>query len=89
MYLLIVKIIQNFLNSSFDNINNLNETIDLHKIFETSIKYILLLKPYLNNMDNKSIKKMKFEFLKNNLIKKGLNVDKLLYGCLDSISDIY
>ena len=80
---------QKVLNSSIENINNLNESIDLHKIFETSIKYILLLKPYLNNIDKKYIKKMEFEFLKNDLVKKGLNIYKLLDGCLDCINDIF
>ena len=76
------------LNKSIDNINCCKETIELHKIFENSIKCILLLKPYLNKMGSKSIKKMEFTFLKNDLLKKGLNIDILLNGCLDCIKDI-
>ena len=76
------------LNKSIDNINCCKETIELHKIFENSIKCILLLKPYLNKMGSKSIKKMEFTFLKNDLLKKGFNIDILLNGCLDCIKDI-
>ena len=32
---------------------------------------------------------MEFEFLKNDLVKKGLNIYKLLDGCLDCINDIF
>ena len=39
-------------------------------------------------MGSKSIKKMEFTFLKNDLLKKGLNIDILLNGCLDCIKDI-
>ena len=76
------------LNKSIDNINCCKETIELHKIFENSIKAILLLKPFLYKMGNKSIKKMEFVYLKNDLKKKGYSVDKLLDGCLDCIKDI-
>ena len=76
------------LNKSIDNINSYKETIVLHKVFENTIKSILLLKPFLNKMYNKSIKKMEFVFFKNDLMKKGYDVDKLLYGCLDCMKDI-
>jgi len=31
---------------------------------------------------------MEFVFMKNDLMKKGYKVDKLLYGCLDCIKEI-
>ena len=72
-------------NSVDNNINNLNDNIVLHKVFETSFKCILLFKPFFNKIDNKSIKKMEFVFMKNDLKKKGFDVDKLLDGCLDNM----
>ena len=72
-------------NSVDNNINNLNDNIALHKVFETSFKCILLFKPFFNKIHNKSIKKMEFVFMKNDLKKKGFDVDKLLYGCLDNM----
>ena len=76
------------INTSVENLNSSNEAIVLHKIFENSIKAILLLKPFLYKMGNKSIKKMEFVYLKNDLKKKGYSVNKLLDGCLDCIKDI-
>ena len=76
------------LKNSDDSIDTLNDNISLHEIFGNSIKYILTLKPFLNKMDNKSVKKMEFVYMKNDLKKKGLNVDKLLDGCLDCMKDI-
>ena len=75
-------------NENVDNINSPKEAFELYKIFGNSIKNILLLKPFLNKFGNNSIKKMEFLFLKDDLMKKGYNVDKLLYGCLDCIKDI-
>ena len=75
-------------NENVDNINSPKEAIELHKIFGNSIKRILLLKPFINKIGNKSIKKMEFVFVKNDLMKKGYDVDKLLYGCLDCIKDL-
>ena len=77
-----------FLKNSDDSIDTPNDNISLHEIFGNSIKYILTLKPFLNKMDNKSVKKMEFVYMKNDLKKKGLNVDKLLYGCLDCMKDV-
>ena len=77
-----------FLKNSDDSIDTPNDNISLHEIFGNSIKYILTLKPFLNKMDNKSVKKMEFVYMKNDLKKKGLNVDKLLDGCLDCMKDI-
>jgi len=76
------------INESIDNINSPKEAIELYKIFGNSIKSILLLKPFLNKFGNNSIKKMEFVFMKNDLMKKGYNVDKLLDGCLNCIKDI-
>ena len=76
------------LNESINNINSSKEANELCKIFENSIKCILLLKPFLSKMDSILIKKMEFEFLKNDLMKKGYNINKLLSGCLDCMNDL-
>ena len=76
------------IDDSIDNINSPKETIALHKIFSNSIKYILLLKPFLNRIDKKFIKKMEFIYIKSDLMKKGLNINKVLYGCLDCMKDV-
>ena len=64
------------------------DSLDLHKIFSNSIKHILLVKPYLYNINKKVLKKMEFEFLKEDLNKQGININYLLNGCLDSVKNI-
>ena len=64
------------------------DSFELYKIFDNSIKHILLAKPYFNNINNNSLKKMEFEYLKKDLSKKGINSNNFLNGCLDCISDI-
>jgi len=76
------------INEYVDNINSPKEAVELFKIFGNPIKNILLLKPFLNKFGNNSVKKMEFVFMKNDLMKKGYKVDKLLYGCLDCIKEI-
>ena len=63
-------------------------SFDLHKIFSNSITHILLVKPYLYNINKKALKKMEFEFLKEDLTKQGININYLLNGCLDSVKNI-
>jgi len=68
---------------------NLDDHFEMHKIFKAPIKHILSVKPLLTkNKDNKILKKIEFNYLKNYLNKKGINIYSLLDGCLDCISDI-
>ena len=70
------------------NIFESKDSVDLHKILSNSIKHILLLKPYLYNFNKQALKKMEYEFLKQDLNKQGININYLLNGCLDSVKDI-
>ena len=62
--------------------------LDLHKIFSNSIKHILIVKPFLNNINKKILKKMEYEYFKKALNKQGINIDYLLKGCLDSVKEV-
>ena len=62
--------------------------LDLHKIFSNSIKHILIVKPFLNNINKKILKKMEYEYFKKDLNKQGINIDYLLKGCLDSVKEV-
>ena len=81
------EINRKLLNESVD-INTSKEVNELYKIFESTIKSILYLKPFISKLGSKSVKKMEFLYMKNYLMKKGYNVDKLFYGCLDCMKDI-
>ena len=70
------------------NIVESKDSLDLHKIFSNSIKHILLVKPYLYKINKKALKKMEFEFLKEDLNKQGININYLLNGCLDNVKNI-
>ena len=81
------EINRKLLNESVD-INTSKEVNELYKIFESTIKSILYLKPFISKLGSKPVKKMEFLYMKNYLMKKGYNVDKLFYGCLDCMKDI-
>ena len=81
-----------------NNINNLrsnencNKNINLdypfviHKLLENSIKHILLAKPFFSKINNsKILTKTEFNYLKNELAKKGINIYSLFKGCLDCV----
>lgn len=61
---------------------------DLHKIFSNSVNHILIVKPFLNNINKQLLKKMEFEYFKEDLNKQGININYLLNGCLDGIKEI-
>ena len=68
---------------------NLDDPFEMYKIFKNPIKRILSAKSlFTKNFDKKILNKMEFNYLKNELNKNGINIYNLLYGCLDSISDI-
>ena len=68
---------------------NLDNTIEMHKIFQKPIKQILELKSLFGkNNNNKLFQKMEFDYLQNELNKKGINIYNFFDGCLDSNKDI-
>ena len=68
---------------------NLDDTIEMYKIFQKPIKKILALKSiFSKNNDNKLFKKLEFNYLKNELNKEGINIYNFFDGCLDCINDI-
>ena len=70
------------------DVNKPKDPLDLHKIFSNSIKHILIVKPYLNNINIQILKKMEFEYFKEDLNKQGININYLLNGCLDSVKEV-
>ena len=68
---------------------NLDDIIEMHKLFQKPIKQILALKSlFSKNNNNKLFKKMEFNYLKNELSKKGINIYNFFDGCLDCTKDI-
>ena len=69
---------------------NLDDIIEMHKLFQKPIKQILALKSFFskNNNNNKLFKKLEFNYLENELNKKGINIYNFFDGCLDCINDI-
>ena len=68
---------------------NPNEPFEMHKIFKNSINHILYAKPFFIKINNeKLLKEIEFNYIKNELNKKGINIYNLLEGCLDSIKNL-
>ena len=64
------------------------DTVEMHKLFQNSIKKILSLKPFFSKINNnKELNKMEFNYFKNELNKKGVNIYNLFDGCLDCVKD--
>ena len=67
---------------------NLDDTFKMHKILQKPIKKILQLKTLFSKINNnKSLKKLEFNYLKSELNKKDINIYILFDGCLDCIKD--
>lgn len=67
------------------NINH-NEPSEMHKIFKNSINHILKARIFFTIINNeKLLKEIEFNYIKNELNKKGINIYYLLNGCLDCI----
>ena len=76
-------------NEKCNKNKNLDDPFEMYKIFKNPIKRILSAKSlFTKNFDKKILNWIEFNYLKNELNKKGLNIYNLLYGCLDSISNI-
>ena len=75
--------------SEVKNVNTKNylDPFELYDIFKNSINHILFSKHFFDNMRNIPFKKLEFNYLKNDLSKKGVNTDIILEGCLDCIKD--
>ena len=83
---------QNSLNNYFLNFNDVYkypEPSELCNIFSCSIKHILLSKPFFENIKRLPLKRMEFNYLKNDLSKKNISINSLLYGCLDCLKGYY
>ena len=81
---------ENFMN--FNPMINLNiekfkDPEDLYKIFKDSIKHILLAKPFYVKLRNIPLNKLEYDYLKDDLFKKGIDINLVLKGCLDCIKD--
>ena len=74
---------------NFNDINKNQEPYELCNIFKSSIKHILLSKPFFENIKNLPLKRMEFNYLKNDLSEKDININSLLNGCLDCLIDYY
>ena len=80
--------LENF--KDFDNMNNINkyqDPFELYNIFKDSINHILLSKPFFDIIKNAPLKKLEYNYFKNDLSKKGVDINILLKGCLDCIKD--
>ena len=77
-----------FLNNKHNVITkNYQEPYELYNIFKDSIKHILLSKPFFCNIRNAPFKKMEYNYFKNDLSKKGVDINLVLEGCLDCMKD--
>ena len=69
------------------DINKYQDPYELYNIFKDSIKHILFSKPFYVNIRNAPLKKMEYNYFKNDLLQKGVDIHLLLGGCLDCIKD--
>ena len=69
------------------NIEKFKDPEDLYKIFKDSIKHILLAKPFYVKLRNIPLNKLEYDYLKDDLFKKGIDINLVLKGCLDCIKD--
>ena len=67
---------------------NAENANNLHKIFYNVINHILLTKPFFINFKNIPLKKLEINYLKDDLTKKGYDLDVLLKGCKDCLIDL-
>ena len=76
----------------FEQMNNVNikkyqDPFELYDIFKDSINHILFSKPFFENIRNAPLKKLEYKYFKNDLSKKGVDLNIILEGCLDCIKD--
>ena len=81
---------ENIRNCNFkQNVNRekYQDPQDLCSIFNDSIKHILLAKPFFVRISNIPLNKLEYDYLKDDLLKKGIDINQVLKGCLDCIND--
>ena len=74
----------------FDNKNNVKkyqDPFELYNIFKDSINHILLSKSFFDIIKIVPLKKLEYNYFKNDLSKKGVDINVVLKGCLDCIND--
>ena len=76
---------KNFNHNQSITINKYEDPAELYNIFKDSIKHILLAKPFFITIRNAPLKEMEYNYLKNDLIKKGVDINIALEGCFDCI----
>ena len=64
------------------------ESQELPELFSNSITRILKVRTFFSNNKGKYLRKMELDYFKNDLAKNGIDINELLKGCLDSLSDI-
>ena len=70
-----------------NNVKKYQEPFELYNIFKDSINHILFSKPFFDNIRNVPLKKLEYNYFKNNLSKNGVDINIVLKGCLDCIKD--
>ena len=70
------------------NIKKYLDPFELYNIFKDSINHILFSMPFFDNIKNISLKILEYNYFKNNLLNKGIDINKVLEGCLDCLKDI-
>ena len=74
----------------FDNKKNIKmyqDPFELYNIFKDSINHILLSKSFFDNIRKVPLKKLEYNYFKNDLSKNGVDINIVLNGCLDCIKD--
>ena len=69
------------------NLQKYQDPFELYNIFKDSIKHILMSKPFYASIRNAPLEKMEYNYFKNDLSKKGVDIELVLGGCLDCIQD--
>ena len=62
--------------------------LELYSLFNNSISHILYIKPYFSNNLRIPLRKMELNYFIKDLAKNGRDINELLEGCLDCLSDI-
>ena len=82
-----VKNIKHFNPKHCINVKKYQDPFELYNIFKDSIKHILLSKPFFCKIRNAPLKKMEYNYFKNDLLNKGVDINLVLGGCLDCMND--
>jgi len=75
---------QNSGKTESDNIG----PIELRKLFNNSITHILKVRTFFPNNKGNFLGKMEFNYFKNDLANNGIDINKILKGCLDCLDDV-